>query len=953
MMLNRIIFVNSITTTLYNYGFSSVPEQSKHLDTSIPPRLERTTTYQSFDELIKEVDELKEANKKLAKSLTRKYNHCYRLQNKVRVLERNIAHLVEDDEIFTSQSGEAEPGRTIAEGSAMTTEGITAFADEDAGWTDTIGSAYDETMDLAHNPDGELGDFLTRPIRARVDEWAVGQPLFYQDDVWSTFLSNPFVADKIANYELIRMKLHARLIISGTKFHYGRAIAGYNPLAGSFDEITVARNFLDVDIVQLSQKPHVFLNPTKNTGGSIDMPFFFNKNYISLNEPQDPVNMGNLTVKSFGNLLHANGGNDPVTVTLYLWASDVVLTMPTSQNNASVLRSQAGKQKKKKSNKNTINSQDEYGTGIISKPAAMIAKAAGLLEDLPLLRPYALATQMVASKVGDVAKIFGYSRPSVITDIQLFKPNPTGNLANADASDAVHKLTLDSKAELTVDSRTVGLDGTDQMGIKDIAMRESYLTTFSFTPTNDVDDLLWNTVVQPSNWALGPDNGGGVEIHPTPAAMIANSFDTWQGTMKYRFQIVKSDFHKGKVLVRYDPNALDADVNYNTNYSRVIDLAEEDDFEIEVGWGQSRPWLQCAAMRDGGVDYSDSIRQSKPDGFGNGVLELNVLNKLVSPSVDSSITINVYVSCGEDIRFAAPSNKFYQALHVFPNASPLLASQSGMEADVAQTVTDKPVGADPIQMIASEGDCADNTPLVFYGDPPTSLRELMKRYTFEKQQFPVIPNEGVLRVQTLLNKNLPYFSGWDPEGIDRSDVDETTPLNAVQTGPIGWFAPCYAAYRGALRKKYFLGGSIAGTNPGVVRRDFQNGGNGEYSYASSDLTTVDVATLGRRLSTSSYQRSMQGASVTNAGVNNTIEVELPYYQDQRLSSSRIVGAQSLQSNSHTLTTTSFAPAEGILGAALGSAYTSSQSWGAVGEDFTFFFWTGAPILYNYTVDGNS
>lgn len=912
----------------------------------------------SCDELCNKINQLKLENSKLRSSLARKYAHNKKMKKRVAALEANIDCIMglEDlsdleTDILDSHSGEAEPGRTVEEGSAMATQGITAFADEDAGWTDSIGSAYDETMDLAHNPDGELGDFLTRPIRARVDEWVVGQPLFYQDNVWQTFLTNPFIADKIANYELIRMKLHARLIISGTKFHYGRAIAGYNPLAGSFDEITVARNFLDVDIVQLSQKPHVYLNPTKNTGGSIDMPFFFNKNYISLNEPQDSVNMGNLTVKSFGNLLHANEGDDPVTVTLYLWATDVVLTMPTSQNDAATLRSQSGKQKKKKSNKNTINSQDEYGTGIISKPAAMIAKAAGVLEDLPLLRPYALATQMVASKVGDVAKIFGYSRPSVITDIQLFKPNPTGNLANADAADAVHKLTIDSKAELTVDSRTVGLDGVDQMGIKDIAMRESYLTTFSFSPSDQVDDMLWNTVVQPSNWALGPDNGGGVEIHPTPAAMISNSFDSWQGTMKYRFQVVKSDFHKGKILVRYDPNALDAAVNYNTNYSRIVDLAEEDDFEIEVGWGQSTPWKQCRAMRDTGVDYSDTVRQLKPVSFGNGVLELNVLNQLVSPSVDSTISINVFVSCGEDMRFAAPSNKFYQGLHIFPDAAPVLQSQSGMEANVAQTVTDKPVGADPIQMISSRGDCTDNTPLVFYGDPVTSLRELMKRYVFEKQQFPIIPGKGILRTQTLLNKNLPYFSGWDPDGIDVSTVDGVTPLNAVQTGAIGWFAPCYAAYRGALRKKYFLGGTIEGTNPGVVRRDFQNGGNGAYSYSSSDIALVDVAELGRRLSTSSFQRSMQGASVTNAGINNTVEVELPYYQDQRLSSTRIVGAQSLQSNSHALITTSFTP--NASNSSTTTQYTTSQSWGAVGEDFTFFFWTGAPILYSYTISGNS
>merc|ERR1739838_1286251 len=112
--------------------------------------------------------------------------------------------------------------------------------------------------------------------------------------------------------------------------------------------------------------------------------------------------MGDITIKSFGNLLHANGGNDPVTVTIYLWAEDVVLTVPT-YSSAPILESQAGKYS------NTING-DEYGSGIISKPAAAIAKAAGAL--------------------ANIAKMFGFSRPNIITNTVLTKFSPTGNLAN-------------------------------------------------------------------------------------------------------------------------------------------------------------------------------------------------------------------------------------------------------------------------------------------------------------------------------------------------------------------------------------------------------------------------------------------------------------------------------------------------------------------------------------------
>merc|ERR1712127_414048 len=116
---------------------------------------------------------------------------------------------------------------------------------------------------------------------------------------------------------------------------------------------------------------------------------------------QDWNEMGDITIKSFGNLLHANGGNDPVTVTIYLWAEDVVLTVPTY---SSILVSQAGKYS------NTING-DEYGSGIISKPAAAIAKAAGALASLPVIGPYMTATQVASGAVANIAKMFGFSRP--------------------------------------------------------------------------------------------------------------------------------------------------------------------------------------------------------------------------------------------------------------------------------------------------------------------------------------------------------------------------------------------------------------------------------------------------------------------------------------------------------------------------------------------------------------
>jgi hypothetical protein len=662
---------------------------------------------------------------------------------------------------------------------------------------------------------------------------------------------------------------------------------------------------------------------------------------------QDYNSMGEIVIKSFGNLLHANQGDDPVTITIYLWAEDVVLTMPTG---VVPLVPQAGKKGGKKlsqkNQNNSITTNDEYGSGIISKPAAVLAKAAGVLADLPLIRPYALATQMVTGKVGEVAKIFGYSRPSVVSDIQLFKPNPTGNFTNVDAADAVHKLTMDSKAEITIDSRVAGLDGVDQMGILDIAQRESYLTQFAWSPDAGPDTLLWNSRATPMLFGTL-----GREIHPTPMSMIAQCFDVWSGSVKFRFQIVKSDFHKGRLLVRYDPNRLGSAVEYNTNYSRVVDIAEEDDFEIVVGWAQAQAWLQCGTLGDSFLNFGTS-RLPQTQGQVNGILEIDVLNNLVCPAEDSPISINVFVSMCEDAKFAAPSNEKLNNFHVFreQNRSSLeLDSQSGVldgTENPTNPMTDRPTGSSAIQPIASVNDGSDQTYTVFYGDPPTTIRELCKRYVQTKVWIPQPPPPGFIGISTLVNKDAPYQTGWDPEGVDVS-VDGTTPLNVVNKDYASWWSPCYAGLRGARRKKYLFanGGS---TNPNVVRGNFNTIGNGQYTNSTLSFVSQTSSRLAKWASTRLAPNSGGGASATNLSVNNTIEVELPFYADERFRGARMVRGQSLPSNSHQVSTVSSTSDDtsGFLGQSMSTTY---QQWDAVGEDFTLMFFTGCPILYNYTV----
>ncbi|APG76857.1 hypothetical protein 3 [Beihai picorna-like virus 7] len=886
---------------------------------------------------------------------------------------------------FTPQSGEVD--QTVTQAPEGTVEQIVAFDDQEAGWMKDASGQFDSTMDLVDKSDTDLGAFLGRPVKIDTQAWVVGQPLYKQINPWELFVTHPAMANKLAHYELLRGNLNVKVVISGTGFHYGRTLVSYNPLNG-YDEASVTRNFIDQDLIAASQRPCIFLNPTDNSGGQMKLPFFFLQNYMSLSKG-DYRDMGVLDYKSFGNLLHANGGDDPVYITTYAWMTETSLTMPTSITSTITLQNETvdpdvfplgppygvgngaengvgppfspqsgfqpqagGKPNMKKSNKlqskgnargkAKLNTGDEYGQGIISAPASAVAKAAGMLTSIPFIEPYARATQMVASKVGQVASIFGYSRPAVVSDFLLQKPSPTGNFANVDASDAVNRLTLDSKQEITIDSRTVGLDGGDQMAFDNIQTRESYLTSFTMSSTDAPDAILWNSYVTPNLFGINNP-----ELHMTPMAMLAQYFSAWQGTIKFRFQIVKSNFHKGRILVRYDPRSHSSDVNYTTNYSRVIDLATEDDFEIEIGWGQNVPFLGNQQANVSRVYYGGTRLTTDSGGNHNGVIEVNVVNSLVAPAADSDIRINVFVSAGDDMKWGRPNPDKIRNLHYFPATAPPLNEfqpQSGMGGDLSGTTgdsaTDRPTEADNVPSVGCPAD-DDHMMDVFFGEMPVSLREIFRRYVFEKYFVPTAPTaDGALTTSNYRIKSFPFHSGDDPDGLDvKSDGLR---YNQVQTSPIAFFAPCFAGWRGSLRHKWVFSGESL-QSPLISNYGFIAANGAQ----STEWTVTNDLEAEKFLSATFGKFSNGGSAGTNLGVNNTIETEMPYYNGNRFSSSRILSADNNSSYSYQVETIQ---SKSVPSGPVPSVVTRDAFYRmcAAGEDFTLFFWTGVPIMYNYS-----
>lgn len=871
----------------------------------------------------------------LENDLSRKYGHVRKLKKIVKDLRAQNRKL--EDKVFYSQSATMTAGQADSEMKAE----ITTFADENAGWSATVPADPDETFNLADNNDSDLGNFLSRPIEVATYQWGIDQTLFEELDVWSAYLNNSFIRDKIKNFDLLRMNLNMKVLISGTPFHYGRVLAFYNPLNG-FDEVTIARGVgttFDVDLIGASQKPHIFLNPTLNTGGVMKFPYFYKENYITLSKPDIPEKLGRVTFKSFGDLRHTDVGN-PVTISVYLWASEVTLTMPTSSDLPPLL-SQAGKSKKSnsKGKSKSMNSGDEYGQGIISKPASAVAKAAGQLAAIPLIAPYARATQIVATGIGDVARLFGFSRPAVITDTVLQKPCPVGNICNVDAADTVFKLTMDSKNEVTIDPRVTGLEACDEMGIVDYVKRESFIASFNWTSEDAPGDLLFNTRVAPDlyrihNYFTPVINK---ELHMTPACHMSQLFKYWQGSIKFRFQVIKSAYHKGRLLVRYDPRQHKPQVDYNTNYSRVIDIADTEDFEITIGWGQAKAWLELQTI-DPNIPNMGTIRL--PEALAqicNGFLELNVINELVSPSASSDISVNVFVSMCDDARFAMPESNKIANLSYFrvPQTVQTLESQSGI---VLQDNVDEPLTAVKLDTIASERPESDETMNVFFGENVTSIRELIKRYTLTRYwaDFQQTGIQSVFRF--FHSRALPLYRGFDLTGIDTNFPRK---FNNVHNNPINWFLPVYAGYRGSMRHKFIFHSPVNMALPIITRQPYAESGDLGFTppIYDADINSINLTNL------SQTQDTFNGAASTGTMINNAIEVELPFYNADRFNYSRIITSANLDCNNLKMVQVSSVDGANSID---GRDFMTFQQWVSAGEDFSMYFFTGVPVVYQYS-----
>lgn len=574
-----------------------------------------------------------------------------------------------------------------------TTNLLTQFFDGSTSDTQAFAPPSDDSFTSGFTPGLDLAEWFRRPVKIKSYQWSENSRLCDEFNPWRLYFNHAEIKAKLKGYSRLQATLHIKLVINASPYHYSAGYMSYLPLAN--DDRTTAPVAADGpaadsrfsggledpllsgmyspwtggtkpgNLIVNTCRPCANFYPQTNQGCEMVLPFCYYKNWINLDSDLSELKyMGRVRLYTPFELESAAAASvNPVSVTIYAWCEDHKVAGPSY----------------------VMQGGDEYQARPVSTAMSVASSIAKSLSSVPRLGPYAMATSTALSAMGAAARWFGYSNPPVIDDVHAMVPNYMSNYASPEISVAIDKLALDPKNEVTVDSRTVGLDGVDHMAMSHILSKKVAFDSAFWAATAAPETLLWMQHVTPMVFTCQPYEAAVTlltanAIQMTPSCQLGGLFDFWAGTIAYEFQAIASQFHRGRLLLTYDPDGIldgyskDCYTSPRT-ISKIWDISENPTFRFEVPWMASTSMLRtgglryvCAYADDGygptGNDNTvftttESSTLTLPGSWGylnsahNGTITISVLNSLTSSLTTASINIIGTMDCS-NVEFFSP-----------------------------------------------------------------------------------------------------------------------------------------------------------------------------------------------------------------------------------------------------------------------------------------------------------
>jgi len=758
----------------------------------------------------------------------------------------------------------APPGEDAAaalEASEMTSQNVT-FLDNARGEEFVSPKVAPGTALVDGTEDLQLGSFFSRPTLINTFTWTtanIGVTLatFYP---WNTLLSSTAIKKKLDNFAFLRGTLNIKTVVNGTPFQYGLMRMCYSPLEGFVGQKLRTNSTTDANYpVFYSQQPGYYMTPAANAGGHMTCPFVLHLHWLDITSSTAVTTMGTCRLVMFWPLsLAVAGGTTGVTIQTYAWLTDLELMASTSK-----LSLQG----------------DEYVEGPISGPATAVANVAAQLTRIPVIGKFARATQIGAGALANVARIFGYTNAPVIEDVKMFVPANGPQLASAHIGTPVQKLTLDPKQELSIDPTPHGASDKDELSMAFIKNKESYVGVGSWSTSNVVGDQLFTVRINPALQSSVAINNyvpatAGFRVYHTPLSYYGALFKQWRGGMKIRLKIVATKFHKGRLIIQYDPrNDITAvQPAENTVYTHILDIGECDDVEFEIPYHQDTAWLDTDNTLV--PNWTTGSANAPRIGMDNGVFTVRVLTELTAPS-SGSIGILAYTRGAEDFEFANPVDRITAKWNT-DSTDPSFFNLQGQDKVELSTTT---------VMLGTPAKSNPNRYGMNYGESISSLRNLIHRSAV----VDTVTAGGIAGDATnLFTKThciMPPTPGYDPNGLNVANKclpsSGTAPYSFVQMHHIPYIAGPFIGYRGGVNIVY-TPDSLQSSKMSDIRVYRKTTTHTSSSRALDSSSVLNSASGNvRAYNLNSYlltRNGLSGMAITASHTNGSLSFNIPDYK---------------------------------------------------------------------------
>jgi hypothetical protein len=814
----------------------------------------------------------------------------------------------------------SEQNEEISMGDNPSTENVNqetiGFLSENAGLTVNVASSVprpftNDSVDVMY-----LSNFLSRPVNILSYTWLETDSVNNSHSVepWYAFFNDTRIKDKLNNFAFIQCTLKVKIIINASPFYYGAVLAHYQPLH-NLNPSTVELTSSTRRFIQYSQRPHIWVYPQSNEGGELQLPYLNYRNWTRTHLTQDFKDLGKLFIDVVDVLKSANGATGTgVVVSVFAWAENVT----TSGSTLATTMAQGG---------------DEYG--IVSKPSSKIATMASYLTKIPLIGPFARATEIGAGALRDIAKMFGFTNVPNLSDVQPFQPRPYHNFADTSISFPIDKLTVDPKNELSISQEVAGIkDEGDPLCIDEFIKKESLLSTFKWNTTNAAGTLLWKCDVSPMLCDSETDGSGIASIQCTPMGYAAAMFGQWRGDIIFRFTILASKFHKGRIVLVFDPlgdstnNIVAISDSFSGCYNQIVDLGEETNVEFRVPYSQATyfqnvPTFGVVPFQTSSFSFTRDISKH------NGTLAIRCLTALTAPIASSEITILVSARSA-NVEFANPSFDASTSLTYslkYPQggneyASPGLQLEAGPASSPVENMYD-----------------------IVYGERVVSFRQLIKRMnlTYIISTGAQVSTSGM---QSFIAGRTPASYGYSSAAITIAkgiiNPALTVPFNWSPLSPLTWLLPCFVGQRGSVNYAVSYGMMDGKPRPEITVNRIPSSSVINNIVAVADLPQTNSSTYARIISTFTNE-FVNGGTLSSGYTNHGFEFQVPQLSQYKFISTNV--------QQGSVRNTDDGSDHGCFRINMRSGLSSHNQpyhiYSGAGTDFNLIFFLNVPTVYNY------